>query len=238
MTALDAATTPPGTCARTSPTSRSRRSPRAIDPVGRLAAELHDRIAQALWCVDVDIDAALAALPAACDEAREHLLDGRRTIDGAYRDVRLIVGALRANLPFQQDPRAALTARLADFSAQTGLAAQLVGNDVRPRWTPFVQLQILAIVQHGLDNVAQHALASSVVVTLDCAAAGWSLSLRDNGRGFPPSSSATHDLTEHYGLAIMRERAESFGGSLLLHSTPGEGTNLTISIPSSASLRA
>jgi signal transduction histidine kinase len=79
-------------------------------------------------------------------------------------------------------------------------------------------------------------MATSVVLTLDQADGGWSLSLRDNGRGFPPFLASPSDPSEHFGLAIMRERAESFGGSLAIHSPPGEGTTLAISIPNSASL--
>jgi two-component system, NarL family, nitrate/nitrite sensor histidine kinase NarX len=202
--------------------------------VTRLAADLHDRVAQSLWCVDVDIDAALACLPPNCDEVRQHLLASRRTIEDAYRDVRLTIGALRANLPFQRDLPEALAARLADFSAQTGLSTELIVNDTAPRWSPFVQLHLLAIVQHGLDNVVRHAMANRVVVTFDRIHGGWSLTLRDDGRGFPPSSALARDPAEHYGLTIMRERTESFGGSFVIQSTLGEGTALIISIPDTA----
>jgi two-component system nitrate/nitrite sensor histidine kinase NarQ len=206
--------------------------------VSRLAAELHDRIAQLLWSTDVDIALALDSLPPNAEEAREHLLASRRTIDVAYRDVRLCIGALRANLPFQRDALDALDSCLADFRSRTGISAAFTSNCPTPQWSRFVQLNVLAIVQQGLDNVARHAQATRVDVELDPVPAGWSLTLRDNGRGFPSSSFKDHDPVGHYGLAIMRERADSFGGSFAIYSARGEGTTLTIGIPDSATPRS
>jgi signal transduction histidine kinase len=223
--------------ARSQSTSRTRHRMRPSSAVSRLAADLHDHIAQSLWSADVDIDSALACLPPNSDEAREHLLASRRTIGSAYQDIRLTIGALRANLPFQRDLAESLKSRLVKFSGQTGIAASFTCNHRSPQWSRFVQLHVLAIVQQGLDNVLQHAMASHVVLTLDRLPKGWSLTLRDDGRGFQYPSPVDHTSTRHYGLTTMRERAESFGGSFAIQSTSGQGTTLTIFIPDSATPR-
>lgn len=228
-----------GSRARPRPDASSRPTTHGNKAVSRLAAELHDRIAQLLWSTDVDIALALDSLPPDSEEAREHLLSSRRTIDVAYRDVRLCIGALRANLPFQRDVLDALESCLSDFRSRTGVATIFAPTCPSPEWSRFVQLNVLAIVQQGLDNVARHAQATRVVVDLERLPAGWSLTLRDDGRGFLPSSlHSGHDPVGHYGLAIMRERAESFGGSFAIHSAKGEGTALTICVPESARLRS
>jgi signal transduction histidine kinase len=206
--------------------------------VSRLAAELHDRIAQLLWSTDVDIALALETLPPNAEEAREHLLASRRTIGVAYRDVRLCIGALRANLPFQSDVLEAIASCLSDFTSRSGIATSFTPACPPPNWSRFVQLNVLAILQQGLDNVDRHAQATRVVVELDRVASGWSLTVRDDGRGFLLTSSTDHDPVGHYGLAIMRERAESFGGSFTIDSARGEGTTLTICVPDSATPRS
>ncbi len=95
------------------------------------------------------------------------------------------------------------------------------------------ELPLFRIIQEGLNNVGAHASASSVLVcmTVD-AAGGVVVSLRDNGRGFEPNQLGPADRDGHYGLRQMRERVVSWGGTMDIHSAPGQGTELVISLPS------
>ncbi len=213
------------------------RSIRANHAVSRLAAELHDRVAQSLYSVDTEIASALESLPPDCAKTRAHLESARELTGGAYRDVRRTIGALRENLPYYKDVVEALASILTNFSHQTSVASSFQPPNHSPTWPKFVELQVLAIVHHGLDNIAQHAGASNVVLSLEPKAGGWSLILRDDGRGFAESFAPSPDSPGHYGLAIMGERAESFGGVLSVQSVTNQGTTLTISIPDTPTSR-
>lgn len=232
-------TTPPHRPTHRGRSSRppTTRSPiRAKHAISRLAAELHDRVAQSLWSVDAEIASAMEFVPLNCDDARSRLTSVREVVGKAYQDVRLTLGALRADVPFQCDLAEALARSLHTFSERTGIASTLLGSSSAPTWSRFVELHVLAIIQQGLDNIAQHANASNVVLSIESVPTGWVATLRDDGRGF---QAPTSDYTSagHYGLAIMRERAECFGGNLIIQSAKDAGTTLILHIPDGATLR-
>ena len=93
-------------------------------------------------------------------------------------------------------------------------------------------MPLFRIIQEGLNNIGQHARASSVLVRLTVdAAGGVTVSLRDNGRGFDPSQLGPVDHAGHFGLRQMRERILDLGGTLDIHSALGQGTELVITLP-------
>jgi signal transduction histidine kinase len=94
-------------------------------------------------------------------------------------------------------------------------------------------LPLFRLIQEGLNNINQHAHASSVLVDFSVdAAGGVVLSLRDNGRGFDPHQLGMGDHPRHFGLLHMRERVLGRGGTLDIHSVIGKGTELLITLPS------
>jgi nitrate/nitrite-specific signal transduction histidine kinase len=80
------------------------------------------------------------------------------------------------------------------------------------------------LCQEALTNIAKHARASQVAIHLQQDAGTVELQIQDNGRGFNPE----HTPSGHYGLSIMRERAESVGAKLLVGSRPKSGTEVVI----------
>ena len=87
-----------------------------------------------------------------------------------------------------------------------------------------VQVAIYRMCQEALNNVAKHAEAGSVDISLEDTGTGIELSIHDDGRGFDPEQTASG----HYGLSMMRERAEAVGADLSVKSQPGQGTEVTI----------
>jgi signal transduction histidine kinase len=96
--------------------------------------------------------------------------------------------------------------------------------DVTAPLPPDAKVAFYYIAQEALNNVAKHARATSVEVTLASHDQGAALSVRDNGQGFD----VAHVTPEHLGLAIMRERSESIQGELAIISAPGQGTEISI----------
>jgi signal transduction histidine kinase len=76
-----------------------------------------------------------------------------------------------------------------------------------------------------------------VVLSIDSTPEGWVVTMRDDGRGFPDLPPSVISLAGHYGLSIMRERAETFGGSLIIQSVENAGTSLILTVPNSATPR-
>jgi signal transduction histidine kinase len=75
-----------------------------------------------------------------------------------------------------------------------------------------------------VNNIAKHAEAESVVITLLCHASGVKLDIYDDGIGFDPD----HVTAEHLGLRIMQERAAALGAEWSLQTNPNQGTTICV----------
>ena len=87
-----------------------------------------------------------------------------------------------------------------------------------------VQVAFYRLCQEAFNNIAKHAKASQVAIQLEYNAGALELHIRDDGKGFDPE----HTPSGHYGLSMMRERAEAVGMMLSITSQPGHGTEITI----------
>lgn len=86
-------------------------------------------------------------------------------------------------------------------------------------------------MEESLTNAARHSAASRVGVTLSFTDDEVVLDVRDDGRGFDPSSSIRSDRSG-FGIEGMRRRAERAGGELVVESEPGGGTAVSLRVPS------
>ena len=116
------------------------------------------------------------------------------------------------------------------FTAHTGIACIVKSSSDQYRLVPEVEISLYRIMQEALQNVSLHSGASQAEVALHFTPEVLLLTISDNGHGF--------DLTQlsangegHFGLLSMRERAESFGGKLALHTQPGQGTRVEVWVP-------
>lgn len=126
----------------------------------------------------------------------------------------------------------ALAQMVADFGDQNQLAAQLDISGPHEPLSAVYELPLFRVIQESLNNIGQHASASSVVVRLMVDhAGGIAVSVRDDGRGFDPTQLAPADHADHFGLRQMRERIVDRGGTLDIRSAIGEGTELVITLP-------
>jgi NarL family two-component system sensor histidine kinase LiaS len=87
---------------------------------------------------------------------------------------------------------------------------------------------VYQITQEALSNVAQHAYASLVEISLVEGKNQLTLSISDNGQGFDPQAQSQKP---HFGLVSMRERSAMFGGTFYVESTAGRGTTLQVTLP-------
>lgn len=113
------------------------------------------------------------------------------------------------------------------FSNRTGLATRLDLPEENPVLGGAVATALFRILQESLTNIARHAQASTIDITLTRDSTEWTLSIADDGKGFVYDPSRRGSL----GLIGMRERAQVLGGRFSIASSPGKGTVIQAAIP-------
>jgi signal transduction histidine kinase len=203
-----------------------------VEERGRLAREMHDGLAQVLGYLGVQVQT-LEALVRRGDigAALTELRQTRENILEAQAEVRENILSLRTTLAGETSLLEALQAYAAEFEVQTGIQTEVVsGLEHNTGLSPLAEAQLVRIAQEALTNVRKHSHATRVLLHLagegDCV----HLAVTDNGRGME----SLDPRSGHFGLPMMRERAEHVGGTLRVNSLPGEGTQLDVWLPTVA----
>lgn len=196
----------------------------------RLAAELHDNLAQTLSFLNLKSDRLRELIEAQHDAAaKAELMEMKPAIDAAYGQVRAALTGLREAVPNADDLRVRLENCVAEACAASQVQIELKIVDESALALPRVaQTQAYHIVREALINVQRHAQAQHVQITVERRHGLAQFAIVDDGRGFNP---AGVDRQQHLGLSIMRTRAERCGGSLDVKSEPGYGTQIVARLP-------
>lgn len=191
-----------------------------------IARELHDSLAQSLSYLKIQasrLDAALTEQEGSIG-ARQVVTELREGIASAYRQLRELLTTFR----LQMDGRglsAALDDAISEFRERSDLAIGLDNRIGGCQLTANEEIHILQVVREALSNVVRHAHASQVQVSLACDEDDRVIArVEDDGVGLPSSTERRH----HYGLAIMNERADSLGGTVVMEPRPGGGTRVVL----------
>jgi signal transduction histidine kinase len=191
----------------------------------RMAQEIHDTLAQGLTGIITQLQAAEQAedwrrhVAAAAQLARDNLADARRSVR-ALRPAPLEGAAL-------PDALADVVGRWSDVH---GVRAELATTgEVRPMH-PEIEVALLRIAQEALANVAKHARACRVGLTLSYMRDVVTLDVRDDGVGFDPAVADSGG----FGLVAMRQRVDRLAGALEVESEQGAGTAVSVRVPALA----
>jgi two-component system sensor histidine kinase UhpB len=171
---------------------------------------------------------------AASGAASELLADAQAIADTALHSVRDISHLLHPSLLDDIGLAAAVDWYLQAFSKRHGIKTELVQNGAKSRLRPEVELTAYRIVQEAVTNVARHAHARRVVVTLRADADHLRVLVEDDGRGFDPVAADDPGGRRGLGLIGMRERAALLQGTLQVDSAPGRGTRIGANLPTDA----
>lgn len=210
----------------------------ALDDERRaIARDLHDRIGQALTSHTV----MLQQLEKTADVDR--VRDGARQLHAGVEELLDDIGNLVARLhPYRLEQlglAAALRQQVEEFAELHALEVdfEATGWDrAAERADPSVEIGLYRIVQEALTNVARHARARSVSVTLHRDDDAIRLVVEDDGCGFDPDSVAPKG--RGLGLVSLYERARLMGGALTIESSEERGTTVVVSIPLQSRLSA
>lgn len=189
----------------------------------RLARNLHDAINQSLFSAGLIAEVLPRLWERDQAEARRSLDDLRKLIRGATAEMRALLAELRPSTLTDAELGDLLVLLGNAFTGRTNIPAKVTvrGQGVLPAE---VQVAIYRICQEALNNISKHAAASKVEIELKHEATSLEVIVRDNGQGFDPEQTASG----HYGLSMMRERAEAADAQFSITSQPGHGTQVTI----------
>lgn len=198
----------------------------------RIAREMHDGLAQVLGYMNVQVQTLNAYLQQGkLDRLQVKLDQMREAVKLAHADVREKILSLRTTLSNEKGFFPAIEEYLEEFGIQAQVETHFE-NQVEDELdiSSLAEVQLVCILQEALTNVRKHAQAQFVTVVLGKQEGPESETIRlmvqDDGSGFKQVVQKNS-----FGLQIMRERAQSVGGSLEVHSTPGRGTQVICSIP-------
>lgn len=197
----------------------------------RIARELHDGLGQQLVSVQLAVQALRPWLADAEGRARFEALQG--LVQRLDRELDRIVFALRPAALEGCGLAEGVRAYLQSWSGLTGVAAdlELFGLDAAQLPAP-AEAAVFRVLQEALTNVAKHAQASRVSVSLARQHRELCGSVEDDGRGFLVAAGATPAAgRSHWGLTGMRERVEALGGHFSVESQPGRGTAVLWRVP-------
>ncbi|HSG77746.1 MAG TPA: PAS domain S-box protein [Burkholderiales bacterium] len=195
-----------------------------------LARELHDDIGQGLTALKLNLEAlargrdgaALATRIAEALETARHTIERVRQLSVNLRPLQLddlgLAAALRSHLDRQ--------ARLG------GLAPHFEIQEVPLKLSPDVETACFRVAQEAINNIVRHARAANVWLRLFLAGERLALSVRDDGAGFDVTWAQRRAAAgESLGVVSMEERVALAGGTLQIHSAPGQGTVIVASFP-------
>ena len=204
-----------------------------LDERQRMAREIHDTLAQGFTGIITQLEAA--------KRIRQHPEQWQMHVDQAQRlareslvEARRSVQALRpAPLDHSRLPEAiATTAQRWSETAAIPLTVGTIGEPL-PLLAE-IEVTLFRVAQEALTNVAKHAQASRVGVTLSYLDDLVLLDVRDDGVGFcidAVNANGASAEREGFGLSAMRQRVRQVAGTLTIESTPGEGTAINVSVP-------
>lgn len=195
----------------------------------RLAAEIHDTIAQGLTGIIAqlqvvgsapDLATARIHLDRASDLARHSLGEARRSVQNLAP-----VALENDGLP------EALKKTVAEWGERTGVRAEFTVTGTAEQLHEEISATLLRIAQEALSNASRHAHATRLGLTLTFLGDEVILDIRDDGRGFDPLALPARSTAAGFGLDGMRARAERVAGALTVESEPGHGTALSARVP-------
>ena len=204
-----------------------------VDERERIAREIHDGVAQLMGYVNTKSSAIRLLLQKHQGrEAEAHLEQLTRSSQDALLELRTSILGLRTSDPFEVGFIKSLKKFAGHFCELSGIDVDLhlPPPHLFPSLSPEVELHILRIIQESLTNIHKHAQVQQAWVHFAVDDHALEITIGDSGKGFD-STHSTNDKRPHFGLAIMRERAEGVGASFDLDTTPGSGTRVTVRLP-------
>jgi two-component system nitrate/nitrite sensor histidine kinase NarX len=203
----------------------------------RFARELHDGAVQSLIAVEMQVDVVRRQ-----GEAGKPIGGELVRIQGLLREEVLKLRELMQQMKAIEVDKNRLLGVLNDtverFQRETGISARFVTDLENLEMPQRVCRELLRVVQESLVNVRKHSGAKHALVRLGANDGRWSLTIEDDGKGFPFDGRFSQEQMEDLGKgpSIIKERVRLIGGQLTVESNPGQGARLEVTVPRSGEL--
>ncbi|MCR5751493.1 MAG: sensor histidine kinase [Kiritimatiellae bacterium] len=199
----------------------------SVDERTRLAVELHDSLAQSLTGISLQLDAMEMAGEEDREKAAMHFSAARKTLQSCREGLRYCLRDLRSRSFAETDMNEAISETVRPHIGSTRLAVRF--NVPRSRLSDSSAHAVLCIVRELSVNAVRHGGAKNIYIAGECLDGEINFSVRDDGCGFNPDT-RPGPAQGHFGLLGVKERINSFGGTLEIRSETGHGTKVTVSL--------
>ncbi|EFO81812.1 two-component sensor histidine kinase [Oscillochloris trichoides DG-6] len=206
--------------------SQQARELAATEERTRLARDLHDSVTQTLYSASLLTETLPGVLQRNATEGAKHLGEVRQLLRGALAEMRTLLFELRPAALIAADLRTLLRQIGDRLTGHTGIQVELTVEGHAPIPAE-VKIALYRIAQEAFNNIAKHANATQVHVTLRMTPEEIVLMVRDDGQGFDIAALPA----DRMGLRIMAERTAAIGMSLHITSTPRQGTEVFVRWP-------
>jgi signal transduction histidine kinase len=193
-----------------------------------LARTLHDELGGLLTAAKMDLSWLQSRVDAPAHQDRLAQLGS--VLDEAMGLKRRVVEDLRPSLLDHFGLATALRAYVEQACTQAGVQADIRLSEDGEPVPKSIAITLFRIVQEGLNNILQHANAQHVTLELTAANSAYTVTLKDDGRGFDPNIARKN---WPHGIMGMQHRVRALGGQFSLQSAPGKGTTLRVTVPAS-----
>ena len=202
----------------------------------RISRELHDEITQTLVGINVHLDALSLASTISPTGLRQKIAKTQQLVEKSVGIVHQFARNLRPTALDDLGLIITLHSFLNEFLKETGIRVQFTTFAGVEQLDSDRRTVLYRIVQSALANVAQHAHASRVKVSMRKTEGDVLLEITDNGKAFDVERALNAKTNKRLGLIGMRERAEMVGGTFAVQSSPGIGTTVRAQIPFASTL--
>ncbi|MCA9926069.1 MAG: GAF domain-containing protein, partial [Anaerolineales bacterium] len=204
----------------------------ALEERQRIAADMHDGLAQTLSYLSLKTDRALELLESDKVTAVFDLFQQiQNAIARAIVDVRRSIASLQEAPQPRQSVQDALAQVIKDYAKDNEIIPTMHTTITTPLFLPTDETgQLICVVQEALINARKHGNAKNITVLLKKTNSHWQITVEDDGQGFDVDLVSANG-NDHFGLSIMQARAAQISGTLSIKSNLGQGTQIMLSWP-------
>ena len=193
----------------------------------RLARELHDSVAQTMYGLTLQSEAANRRLrEGKLEKVEDDLVFFQASAQQTLQEIRLLIFELRPPELEEVGLAGALQERISNVESRSGLKISL-DFDALDSLSPEIEIDLYRIALEALNNILKHAQAKSIRLTVRNKQRSVWMEIEDDGLGFDVELQNQNGL----GLKSMRERVAQMKGELKIQSAPGKGTIITVEAP-------
>jgi two-component system sensor histidine kinase DegS len=195
----------------------------------KIARDLHDGPAQNLASMMIRLDLIQHLWDNDINRIYEEIENIKQMGAQTLGDIRRLMFDLKPSLVHEDDFCATLTDFFRDYGAKYDMDIEFITFGKRKKYDMSLEIALFRMVQEAITNIRKHAGASRALVKMEDNGRSLMLVVKDDGSGFDVEKAAKQ--SESYGIIGMKERVELLGGEVEIDSSPGQGTQVIITVP-------